>query len=142
MDKAHNSLLCFSHLLHSLCKCIRLHRPKCACRIICPYVTQGDAMWQAKLSEGGKTLVLTVWSDKTQLLTVEQASQLTLPEFGRLWKVHLQSLSCVCHDSRCNAMQFYSLLHSASLTSCHGFIEYLIPCIHCMACRVLHLRFS
>ena len=42
---------------------------------------------QAKLSAGGKRLVLTVWSDKTQLLTVEQASQLTLPEFGRLWKV-------------------------------------------------------
>ncbi len=37
-------------------------------------VAQGDAMWQAKLSEGDKRLVLTFWSDKTQLLTVEQAS--------------------------------------------------------------------
>ena len=50
-------------------------------------IAQGDAMWQTKLAEGGKTLVLTVWADKTQLLTVEQASQLTLPEFGKLWKV-------------------------------------------------------
>ena len=48
-------------------------------------------MWQTKLAEGGKTLVLTVWTDKTQLLTVEQASQLTLPEFGKLWKVRFQS---------------------------------------------------
>lgn len=69
-------------------------------------------MWQTKLAEGGKNLVLTVWTDKTQLLTVEQASQLTLSEFGNLWRVILQtSLSlvilhklcfcCVCPRVRC-----------------------------------------
>ncbi len=104
------------------------------------YVTQGDAMWQAKLSEGGKTLVLTVWSDKTQLLTVEQASQLTLPEFGRLWKVHLQLLSFV--SIWCvmiwDAMQSYSLLHFAALKGCHGPIESWQSCIHRLACLVLY----
>ena len=54
-------------------------------------VTQGDTMWQTKLSEGGKTLVLTIWSDKTQLLTVEQASQLTVPDFSKLWKVRSET---------------------------------------------------
>lgn len=44
-------------------------------------------MWQTQLAEGSKTLVLTVWTDKPQLLTVEQASQLTIPEFGNLWQV-------------------------------------------------------
>ena len=44
-------------------------------------VAQGDATWQAKLSEGGERPVLTVWSDETQLLTFEQASQPTLPAF-------------------------------------------------------------
>ena len=48
---------------------------------------QGDAMWQTRLAEGSKTLVLTVWTGKPQLLTVEQASQLTLPQFGNLWQV-------------------------------------------------------
>jgi hypothetical protein len=76
-------------------------------------VTQGDAMWQAKLSEGGKTLVLTVWSDKTQLLTVEQASQLTLPEFGRLWKVYTQLLYCVpCFRMQCKYIACCVLQHS------------------------------
>ena len=42
-------------------------------------------MWQAKLAEGGKNLVLTVCGAQT--LTVEQASQLTLPEFGKRWCV-------------------------------------------------------
>ncbi|KAL0055380.1 hypothetical protein WJX82_011516 [Trebouxia sp. C0006] len=65
-----------------------------------PLPWEGDAMWQAKLSEGGKTLVLTVWSDKTQLLTVEQASQLTLPEFGRLWKEYVQKLGACLLDAR------------------------------------------
>ena len=55
-------------------------------------------MWQAKLSEGGKNLVLTVCG--AQSLTVEQASQLTLPEFGKLWKVLLhaklvQAVHCI-----------------------------------------------
>lgn len=49
-------------------------------------------MWQTKLAEGSKSLVLTVWTDRTQLLTVEQASQLTLPEFGNLWRVSLQAI--------------------------------------------------
>ncbi|DBA97104.1 TPA: hypothetical protein ACH3X1_014875 [Trebouxia sp. C0004] len=61
---------------------------------------EGDAMWQAKLSEGGKTRALTVCSDKTQLLTVEQASQLTLPEFGRLWKEYVQKLGACLLDAR------------------------------------------
>ena len=52
---------------------------------------QGDAMWQTKLAEGSKTLVLTVWTGKPQLLTVEQASQLSLPEFGNLWQVVSQT---------------------------------------------------
>ena len=50
-------------------------------------------MWQTKLAEGTQTLVLTVWTDKPQLLTVEQASQLTLPEFGNLWQVICTQLS-------------------------------------------------
>ena len=61
-------------------------------------------MWQAKLSEGGKNLVLTVCG--AQSLTVEQASQLTLPEFGKLWKVCMPSLckqtsasQQFCHNS-------------------------------------------
>ena len=52
-------------------------------------------MWQTKLAEGSKTLVLTVWTDKPQLLTVEQASQLTLPEFGNLWQVILHTVFCI-----------------------------------------------
>ena len=90
----------FAMLLPPALQCLRMHpvaqaKPCPEDDICLACDPQGDAMWQAKLSEGGKTLVLTVWSDKTQLLTVEQASQLTLPEFGRLWKVHLQLLFCV-----------------------------------------------
>ena len=67
-------------------------------------VTQGDAMWQTKLSEGGKTLVLTIWSDKTQLLTVEQASQLTLPDFSKLWKVRSETYRLSPSVRHCNVL--------------------------------------
>ncbi|KAL0017696.1 hypothetical protein WJX77_004684 [Trebouxia sp. C0004] len=53
---------------------------------------EGDSMWQAMLLKGGKRPVLTVWSNETQLFTVEQASQLTLPDFVRLWKEYVQKL--------------------------------------------------
>ncbi|DBB00359.1 TPA: hypothetical protein ACH3X1_013711 [Trebouxia sp. C0004] len=54
--------------------------------------SEGDSMWQAMLLKGGKRPVLTVWSNETQLFTVEQASQLTLPDFVRLWKEYVQKL--------------------------------------------------
>ena len=73
---------------------------------------QGDAVWQSKLSEGGKHLVLTVCG--AQSLTVEQASQLTLPEFGKLWKVFMpnsckqttpqKGISTTCHYSSTQAI--------------------------------------
>lgn len=41
-----------------------------------------------------KTLTLTIWDDEEQTFTIEQASQMPLPDFGRIWSVRALTLSC------------------------------------------------
>ena len=52
---------------------------------------QGEATWQLQpmtdAKTDAKTLTLTIWDDEEQTFTIEQASQMPLPDFGRIWSV-------------------------------------------------------
>ena len=50
---------------------------------------QGVTTRETTLCGVGNPLPLTVWGKDSQLLDAEHASQLKLPEFGRLWKVRI-----------------------------------------------------
>lgn len=52
---------------------------------------QGESTWQLQpvtdARTDARTLTLTIWDNEEQTFTIEQASQMPLPDFGRIWQV-------------------------------------------------------
>ena len=82
---------------------------------------QGDATWQMQpMSKGessGNTLTLTIWEEQEQTFTVEQASQMLLPDFGKIWQVlhTLALLTRPCHAKQADKWIWPRLLQHTAI---------------------------